>query len=231
MTRRAILAAGLLILLCAVPALSAEWTEFQAFPAVTTDPATGAPSLIFSLGLAYDVPPSRMQIRTSWEVYVEQDGEHVLLESYARTSPAMGGARNVYSASPRVPIEVGGRYVATAVIQDLINNLTYERTFDFLAPLSLPLGIHIEGWDGSEAMDLTGLPDEELEELVLLHQLLAGSYELAGEGVELASMLADYAGLEESYPIAALLIPAAGLSTEVGPEETPLTITVAQTLA
>ncbi|MBU0595974.1 hypothetical protein KJ567_04740 [Candidatus Bipolaricaulota bacterium] len=230
MTRRTIFAAALFVLLCAPVALSVEWSEFQAFPAVTTDPVTGAPSLIFSLGLAYDERPSAMRIRTSWEVYVVENGERVLLESYARTSPEMRGAGNVYAASPRVTIEAGGRYLATVVIEDLVNDLTHEHVFDFLAPLSLPLGIHFEGSDGSEALDLTGLPDEELEELVLLYRLLVADYELTAEGVELSAMLSDHSGLEESYPMAALLIPSNGLSSEIGPEDAPITVTVAQVL-
>ena len=216
---------GLSLLVSAV-----EWTEFQAFPAVAPDPFTGAPSLIFSLGLAYDERPDQMRIRTSWEIYVVEDGEQVLLESYARTSPEMRGAGNVYPASPRVSIEAGERYLATVVVEDLVNNLRHNHTFDFLAPLSLPLGIHLVGSDGSEAYDLTGLQDEELEELVLLHRLLVADYERVAEGVDIAAMLSDYGGDEESYPMSALLIPTDGLPTEVGPEDAPITLTVAQIL-
>jgi len=229
-TIRCVVLVGLAFLGLAMTAGAVEWTETQAFPAVTTDPETGAPSLIFSLGLAYDERPNKMRIRTSWEIYVVEDGEQVLLDSYARTSPEMRGAGNVYAASPRVAIEPGGRYIATVVVEDLVNDLTYEHIFDFLAPLSLPLGIHFEGSDGSEALDLTGLPDEELEELVLLYRLLVSDYERVGEDVEIAAMLADYADLDESYPMAALLIPSDGLSSEIGPENAPITVTVAQIL-
>jgi len=216
---------GLSVLVSAV-----EWAEFQAFPAVAPDPFTGTPSLIFSLGLSYDERPDQMHIRTSWEIYVVEDGEHVLLESYARTSPEMRGAEKVYPASPRVSIETGKRYLATVVVEDLVNDLRHEHAFDFLAPLSLPLGIHLVGADGSEAYDLTGLPDEELEELVLLHRLLANDYDRVAEGVEIATMLSDHSGDEENYPMSALLIPTDGLSSEVGPEDVPITLTVAQIL-
>jgi len=230
MMRRTVFALACFLIGLGVAAFSVEWTEIQAFSAVAADPATGAPSVSFSLSLPYDKAPDRMQIRAVWEIYVWDDGAQILLDSYTRRSVETQGMLLFYVGSSPVLIETGKRYVANLVVDDLVNGLHHEHVFDFLAPLSLPIGIHFEGDDGEEEWDLTSLPDEELEELVLLYQLVTAEYELAADGVALDSMFADYAGDEASFPMAVLLIPTEGLSTELGLENSPISVTVAQML-
>ena len=230
MMRWKVFALACLLIGLGVAAFSAEWMEIQASSAVAADPTTGAPSVSFSLNLPYDEAPDRMQIRAAWEIYVWEDGDQIPLDSYTRTSVETRGMIGFYVGSSPVLIETGKRYVAKVVVDDLVNGLHYEHVFDFLAPLSLPIGIHFEGDDGEEERDLTSLPDEELEELVLLYRLLVAEYELAAEGVALDSMSADYAGDEANFPMAVLLIPTEGLSTELGLENSPISVTVAQML-
>ena len=230
MMRRIVLALACLLIGLGVAAFSVEWTEIQAFSAIAADPVTGAPSVSFSLSLPYDKAPNRMQIQAAWEIYVWDEGNQIPLESYTRRSVETRGMLLFYVGSSPVLIETGKRYVAKLVVDDLVNGLHHEHVFDFLAPLSLPIGIHFEGDDGEEEWDLTSLPDEELEELVLLYRLLVGDYELAAEGVALDLMFADYAGDEASFPMAALLIPTEELSTELELENAPISVTVAQML-
>ena len=84
-------------------------------------------------------------------------------------------------------------------IDDLENDLSHERTYTYLAPQSLPIGLRLIGWDGSEDADLSGMPDEEMEELALLQRAVA-SYKVIAEDVSISSLFPQYAATDETIP-------------------------------
>ena len=228
MNRTRILAVVCLLLASSVAVLAVEWTETNSYAALTTDPFTGAPAVVFSLSLAYDAAPSDARIHVSWKVYRVEGGSQTLIEEYARTSNPGGGVSNLHLASPPAVIEGGGQYRATVEIEDLVNGLTFAKTLSYSSPVTLPIGLHLVGWDGSEVIDLSELPDEELEELVMLHRLYGRGYELEGEAVDLDDLFRDFVPDDESYPVIVLLIPS--LTAEVGSTAGPITITVSHIL-
>jgi hypothetical protein len=224
MHTRSIVAGAALALVCVVGALTAEWEETDWGSNVVLDYKTGLPAVVFHVTLEYTSASDSYHLSTSWDVFAIVDGSEVPLDGFSRSSIRSGDVRRVYSASPPVLIESGRQYGARVTIADSVHDLSYERIFEFLAPPTLPFGIRLSGWDGSEEIDLSELPDEELEELVLLHELLDG-YSRATDDVSLeAFLLGDAAA--SAYPLSLLLLP----SLDIDTSGTPLRIFVVLSL-
>jgi hypothetical protein len=111
-------------------------------------------------------------------------------------------------------------------VEDKANGFSYRKDFQYLAPLVVPLGIRLEGWDGSSAVDLTGVADEELEDLVTLYTHLKTYVQTASEQA-LETFLTAPLSPAEAYPAVVLLVPTAGLSTNYGGAQ-GVTLTVGQ---
>jgi hypothetical protein len=210
MHTRSIVAGAALALVCVVGALTAEWEETDWGSNVVLDYKTGLPAVVFHVTLEYTSASDSYHLSTSWDVFAIVDGSEVPLDGFSRSSIRSGDVRRVYSASPPVLIESGRQYGARVTIADSVHDLSYERIFEFLAPPTLPFGIR--------------LPDEELEELVLLHELLDG-YSRATDDVSLeAFLLGDAAA--SAYPLSLLLLP----SLDIDTSGTPLRIFVVLSL-
>lgn len=210
MGKQSIGAVTLVVIAC-LGAWAAEWTETDSGADIVVDAGTGLPAVVFHVSLEVDAPLTALHVGTSWEVFAFVDGRAVPIEGASTTSVRTGESHGIYTASPRVLIEPGGRYEARVEISDPANDLAYERTFEFVAPTAVPFGIRLEGWDGSDEVDLSRLPDEELEELVLLHDLL-GSYRETARGVEARSFLQGD-GQTSEYPLSLLLLPTVAIDT------------------
>lgn len=210
MRRQPVIAGAVLVLTC-LGAWGAEWTETDWGADVVLDAGTGLPAVVFHVALEYTSASGSSPVDTSWEVFAIVDGSEIPLDGISSTSIRSGEMTRIYAASPRVLIEPGKRYGARVTITDPSLNRPYERTFDFLAPAAVPFGIRLTGWDGSEVVDLSGLPDEELEELVLLHDLLDG-YTRAAGGLSVDEFLRGDAATA-TYPLSLLLLPTADVNT------------------
>ncbi len=129
--------------------------------------------------------------------------------------------------SPPMPIEPGKAYGAHLVVEDRANGFTYRKDFQYLAPLVVPLGIRLEGWDGSSAVDLTGVADEELEDLVTLYTHLK-TYVQTASDIALETFLSPSMATVQTYPAVVMVVPNAGLSTTYGGNTHGVTLTVGQ---
>lgn len=201
-----------------------EWEEVEWATTVVPDAKTGAPTLLFSLGLAYDETPETMRLRFSWEVFRVDGGIETMLYEYARTTSERQGLGRIYSASERVSIEAGGWYGVRVRMEDLANGLSYSRSASYIAPRSLVAGMRFVCSDGTEEADVTGMSDKELEELVLMQRALA-SFEVLARNVLIADLFSRYAVSTASYPMAVVLLPDTGVTSQWGSETKPITVT------
>jgi len=194
---------------------AADWDETDWGNEIVVDAKTGLPAVVFFVSLEVSLPPDERLINTSWEVYRIVDGTEVPLDGASRTGIRSGDPITMYAASPPVTIEAGQRYGARMTITAADGAVVHMRTFDFTAPTALPFGIRLTGWDGTSEIALTKLPDEELEELALLHDLLAG-YSKDAEAVNLDVFLRGNA-TTAAYPLSLLVLPTVDIETSSGP--------------
>lgn len=227
--RRQLALVILLMLTASFFVAAVQWEEIAGSATVVSDYKTGLPAIIFNVGLAYDELPEMMKLQITWEVFFIDGGTETILNEYSRIVSARSATQRIFSASQSVLIEAGQQYGARVWIDDLENDLSHERTYTYLAPQSLPIGLRLIGWDGSEEADLSGMPDEELEELVLLQRAVA-SYEVIAEDVLISSLFSEYAATNEEYPVSVILLPETGADNNWGSESQPITVTFGLTV-
>lgn len=224
---------AILLLLTTIAGLAVgatSWNEIEVLSNIAPDPKTGGSALYFTVILEYDPLPSSFRLETSWTLFSLQDGKREIIQEYTKQSRASGRVRRIYSMSPALPVEAGMHYGAEVRLEDTLNGLVYQKSFDYLVPTAVPVGLRLTGWDGTEAVDLTGVPDEELEQLATLHRLL-GQYERSAEDASLDAFLSTDLPDEEAFPALVLLVPNAGVSSTLGPSNggPGITLTVGQT--
>jgi hypothetical protein len=214
MNRRvSILVAG--FLLVSAVAVSGAWKEARWSSDLALDPKTGSPAVYFNVVLEYEARPETAVLSISWSLYALADGREVPVDSLAQARTVTPGPSKLYLMSPPLPVEPGKTYGAHLVVQDSANSLTHRRDFRYLSPLVVPIGLRLEGWDGSTAVDLTGVPDEELEDLVTIYNHLK-AYEQTASEQTLDAFLVAPLPPEQAYPKVVMLIPTAGLTTNYG---------------
>ncbi len=223
--RRAVVL-GFLLLWGVSWASMAALKELRASSDLGVDPKTGNAAVFFNVVLEYDPRPERADLSFSWSLYVLEGGREVTVETSARTSLQDPAPGKVYLTSSPLPVEPGKTYGAHLVFQDTANSFSYRKDFRYLAPLVVPIGLRLEGWDGSSGVDLTGVPDEELEDLVTVYQHLRQYVQTASEQA-FETFLTAQIPPEQAYPAVAMLIPTAGLSTTYGGTK-GVTLTVGQ---
>lgn len=228
MTRR-LVPMILMFLIISLCVSAVEWEEIVWSATVVSDHKTGLPAIIFNIGLAYDEVPDMMELTISWEVFVVEGGMETMLYEHTRTIPRTGAAARIFTASQSVIIEAGKQYGARVWIDDLENDLSHQRSYTYFAPQALPVGLRLVGWDGTEAADLTAMPDEELEELVLIQQSIA-SYEVMSTEVSISDLFAQHAATDADYPVSVLLLPETGINANWGSQSQPITVTFGLTI-
>jgi len=172
--QRRVIASLVILIAFSIGAVAVEWEEVSWGSDVVLNTDTGLPAIVFYAAVEYSEFPSNYHLEGGWEVYAIINGTQVPIEGAPTTARMRGETLTIYSATSQIPIEAGKKYGATFSLQDNVNGLSYQRTFSYSPDEILPLGISLRGWDGSEDVDLSELPDEELEELTLLHDLLKG---------------------------------------------------------
>lgn len=212
------------LLLASVTGVALEWDEIAAL-ATPTVGSSGEPLVVFSVELTYDQRPSDASLSFGWTVYELGSGAPIELHTFYRSTTFAGGGLKISFASARVPIEPGKRYRGHAVVDDAVNDLHYERDINYTAPLSLPIGIRLEGVGGAEEFDLSGVPDEELEEMATAYDALQANYDQVAEGVTLDAFFSDYASADDGFPATVFLIPISGAEGTFGPSSSPITFT------
>jgi hypothetical protein len=169
----AVLIATLIVF--SVGAVAVEWEETDWGAEVILDASTGLPAVVFHATLEYSEFPDNYYLDGGWEIYEVVNGVRIPIEGAPTTARLRGDTLTIASATNQIPVEEGKTYGARLSLQDTVNGLSYERTFSYSPAEVLPIGISLRGWDGSlEEIDLSGLPDEELEELAVLHDMLKG---------------------------------------------------------
>jgi len=162
--------------------LALEWEEVNWGSEVVLNSSTGLPAIVFYATIEYSETPTSYDFEGGWEAYEIVGGTRIPLRIAPTSSFLHGETLAIYSSTSQIPIQTGKQYGATLALHDIVNDLTYQRTFTYSASDLLPYGISLRGWDGSEeSIDLSNLPDEELEELALLYEQLK-SYAISPAG-------------------------------------------------
>lgn len=226
MTRRAVTLSVALVGLVSLASLSTI-KEVRSSADLAVDHKTGAPAVYFSVILEYDPVPTRVDLTITWTVYARVDGREVPGTSDASTAAEDATSGRIWLMSPPMPVEPGKSYGAHLVVNDKANGLSYRKDFQYLAPLVVPIGIRLEGWDGSSGVDLTGVPDEELEDLATLYTHLKAYVQTASD-IPLETFLSSSMAAVQTYPAVVMVVPNAGLSTTYG-DTKGVTLTVGQT--
>lgn len=150
-----------------------EWEEVDWGSEVVLNSSTGLPAIVFYVTIEYSEKPTSYDFEGGWEAYEIIGSTRELLDIAPTSTFFRGETVTIYSATSQIPIQAGRTYGATLALVDTVNNLTYERSITYTARDLLPYGISLRGWGGSiDEIDLSSLPDEELEELALLYDQL-----------------------------------------------------------
>jgi len=222
-----VLSAVLLTFTACVGAL--EWSELVALATPTTG-SSGEAAVVFSLQLEYDTKPLTADLSFGWTVEEIASGERTVVDTFYRSSTYPGGSLRISLASARIPIEAGKLYRAHVIVDDAANDLHFERDIDYTAPLSLPVGLHLWGANGAEEWDLSGVPDEELEEMATAYDALRAEYAKEAEDVEIAAFFADYASSSDAFPVTVFVVPAIGDESPLGTADSPVSFTIVPVL-
>jgi hypothetical protein len=209
---RKVLALFVILTAVAVTTSGVQWEEVS----VTTTPTGDAddPAVTFVLHLRYDEAPARADLSYGWTVYEGTGAARSEIFSFYRATTFPGGGLNLYLGSGRVPIEPGRHYVARVTVDDTRNGLHFERDVEYVAQLSFPVGIRLTAPSGEQGFDLSGVPDEEIEEMATAYDVLRRSYQLVAEDVTLEAFFLTYAAASDDFPASVFLIPALGLESE-----------------
>ena len=213
MKRWAVLAGFTIFLFgLAVTALGVAWEEQKAGFQFGVDPETGETQVGFYIFLEYDRPPACTDLDTTWSVYVLRNGAKEVLADYhyRKRKPSCTGRTSWVSfLSPFITPVEGESYGAKITVRDVVNDLLFERVISYTAPVSLPSGVALNVKtfeDEVSEVDLSGVPDEELEELFLLVGSLTSDYVQTASGVVVEDYFDIYAVGEGSYPASVIVV-------------------------
>jgi len=220
--KRVLAIAILLMGVGSICAVAANWTELEWAASVVTDSKTGDRAIRFSTGLAYDELPKTTDLSISWEVYRIEGNSEIVLYEFSRTATAW--SQSTYYASEAVPIEPGCHYGARVRIDDHANDLSYSRTFSYIEPHVLPVGLRFVGWDGTQEADLVVMPDADLQQLVDLGRSLK-SYDVIAQDVDIDALFSQHAASAADYPVSIILLPDTGVANNWGSESKPIIVT------
>lgn len=149
-------------------------------------------------------------------MYTLKDGsEEVLAEDhYRKRHPSCTGRTAWVSfLSPFITSAAGGNYGARITVRDFANDLFYERVISYIAPLSLPTGVALSVSTTSgdtDEIDLSGVPDEELEQLASYFTTFSTDYVQTASDVSVEDFFTIYATSDEAFPAWLLVVVSLG---------------------
>jgi len=214
-----------ILALFAVAVAAVTWEEVS-LTATPTGGPDGQAMVLFNVHLQYDEAPSRADLSFGWTVTEGSASTGTEVAAFYRSTTFPGGSANLNLGSGHVPIEPGKRYVARVTVNDAANDLHYEGTITYTAPLVLPVGIILYGANGAEEIGLDGVPDEELEEMATTYDLLRSNYTKVEEDVTLADFFSQHATGADAFPAAVYLIPLQGDETTFGTDSSPVSFRI-----
>lgn len=196
--------------------LGTSWEEQKAGFQFRVDPKTGETQVGFYLFLEYEPIPAYTDIDYTWSVYILQDGsEEVLAEDhYRKRHPSCTGRTAWVSfLSPFITPVAGGNYGERITVRDFANDLFYERVISYIAPLILPTGVALSVSTTSgdtDEIDLSSVPDEELEQLASYFTTFSTGYVQTASDVSAEDFFAIYATSDEAFPAWLLVVVSLG---------------------
>ena len=223
------LVVGIVLLLCPV-VVAAEVVEIDRTAAVTPDPETGQSTLRFSLWFRYEPAPILATYSTTWTVSEVASGVESVLQMETRPEREFDGETQFITPSPRVLVEAGKAYRAHLTIDDPKNRVHAEYTFDYIAPMLLPIEIPLWDADGDGRIDVETMTDANLASLVVLHAFFISQTTLEAEDVDLGELLAGSAGVSMGYPFVVFTIPVTGIQFSIR-TSSGVSVRVAESLA
>lgn len=198
------------------------WSEMEAGPSLRVVPTTGDVVLGFFLWLKYDSPPACTELVTQWTIFLLGDGtREVLVDETRPPRKSCVGLKAVSTFSSLVTPLPGAQYEAHVFVEDRVNRLSYERTFSYIAPLSLPAGIVLKAKDG-EILDLSAVDDRELEQMAGLYDLFSTAYTKDETQVSVADFFAGQAASPEAFPAWVFVVVAPAPTLDFGGLNLPI---------
>ncbi len=216
--KRSIVFVGTVIVAACVAfsVLGTSWEEQKAGFQFRVDPKTGETQVGFYLFLEYEPIPACTDLDTTWSVYILQDGSEEVLADYhyrKRHPSCTGRTEWISFLSPFITPVAGGNYGARITVHDFANDLFYERVISYIAPLSLPTGVALSVSTTSgdtDEIDLSGVPDEELEQLASYFTTFSTDYVQTASDVSVEDFFTIYATSEEAFPAWLLVVVSLG---------------------
>lgn len=199
-------------------AAGVSWKEKGHAVQPRIDSKTGEMEVGFSVTLEYAGSPQCVQYKISWTISQVVGGrdEEVASESLSRRKNCVCCVNSYTTLSPFIVPVAGGQYRARLHLEDTANSLVFDRTIDYVAPVSLPTGItlNVKTPQGStHGVDLSGVPDEELELLASYATLLSTGYVQTASAVASDAFFSTYAVASASFPAAVYVVASLGPSS------------------
>lgn len=200
-----------------------SWSEREAGATLRPVPDTGDVVLGFYLWLRYDKPPACTELVTHWTIAQTVGGvSEVLVDEVRPPRKSCVGLSAVSTFSSLVTPVAGAQYEATVAVEDRRNHLSYERTFYYIASLSLPTGIVLKTADG-EILDLFALRDAEIEQMAGLYDLLTGSsFSQTASEASVDDFVASHVGSVDAFPVWVFVVAAPKPELSIGGLNLPI---------
>ncbi len=218
MRKIAVCALLLLTVAGAASAVAKEtWKEERSGFQFRLSPKTGEVQVAFYLFLDYEPVPACINLEVDWSVYGSQTASRVLLaqEKQPASRDCCHCVASMNTLSPFVAASPGGTFSAVVVVRDLENDLSFEKTIRYIAPLPLPTGIALKvntPAASTSAIDLSYVSSTDLDRLVAYSTSFAGEYALAASGVAVGDFFTNYASSPGTFPVSVLVV------ASIGPE-------------
>lgn len=213
--------AWLLVAGLAFSAAGITWTETDAHHSITSHPRTGEPILTFTVWMEYASAPRCMALRTEWTMSVIENGsEEVLVTDVRPQRRSCVGISKFFSLSPAVEAVPGRHYRATLRLEDTQNELTHERSFDYVAPDPLPAGTRAETSGETPTVNTGDISAGVRSRIAEYFDTLSTDYRQTATAVSLAEFFSDYAASQEDFPVMIFVVPVSDAGQTAGEGDT-----------
>jgi hypothetical protein len=190
------------------------WEEVDAGVQQRVNPRSGETEFRFYVALEYAEGVPCPQLTYHWQVFAVEAGEDVLLyedQWEARWRSCQNRIVGVSSAPPEYVQSVpGARFKAKVVIEDLGNDLRYEKMLDYTVPVSVPVGIGVYAMVEEDVVmgyDLSSVSDADLESLVRILNFLEDELIQTASETAFGEFFPTYVTPDALYPAEIIVLP------------------------